>query len=691
MLKYAHALIFISFFLVHSESNGQWVQTDGLYGGYVTALAGIGNHLFAGSNAGVFVSTDNGKSWTQTSTENIGHDVTSLAVMDSILYAGTSGYGVFYSSNFGNSWIKTGPLPQDFSNPESANCLLARDKKLYAGTYQGVYRSTDGGVYWSKLNPLLPMGYIRSIVLKDTLIFTAAENGVYRSSLNNSNWRMVLPGYPNLWINTLAVKDSFLFAGTRNGLFLSSDNGDHWIKPAAGIKDSDITALSFIGSDILAGTYNGGAYVSGDNGKSWKLLGLENEHIMAFLYNDSGLYAGTWPGGIMISNNKDSNWTAARLINSSIYAIASTGNKLIAGTSGGIFISGNNGLDWTESSNGLPENFDPLCIASDGNILAAAMTFKGVYVSTDNGANWNFSLPVPMRTNCIALKGKNIYAGTADGLFISTDGGNGWFQPKDGLPSDYAAQDLAVSGNNLTAVLTDSTGNNVYFSADNGVHWHCFGLSDYCPVAAAAAGTDIFIATQVHGVFLSRDYGRTWIQKKDGLPPMSSMKYHLEVKDSCIFFQTFECIYLSTDYGDSWGKVHTSLPKYTSIYSMTVFNNNLYIAPNGMGLWMCPLSAKLTSVKGRLEKFPSGFRLGQNYPNPFNPETTINYSIPENARVEVKVFDTLGREIQTLVNKEQEIGDYSIQFVGNNLPSGMYIYSLHAGGFSASKKLLLVR
>ncbi|HEX2868999.1 MAG TPA: T9SS type A sorting domain-containing protein [Ignavibacteriales bacterium] len=88
---------------------------------------------------------------------------------------------------------------------------------------------------------------------------------------------------------------------------------------------------------------------------------------------------------------------------------------------------------------------------------------------------------------------------------------------------------------------------------------------------------------------------------------------------------------------------------------------------------------------------PLSYSLSQNYPNPFNPSTTISYSIPKQSYVELKIIDMLGREISTLVSKKHTAGEYKVQFDASNLPSGMYIYSIQAGDFRDSKKLLLLK
>lgn len=88
---------------------------------------------------------------------------------------------------------------------------------------------------------------------------------------------------------------------------------------------------------------------------------------------------------------------------------------------------------------------------------------------------------------------------------------------------------------------------------------------------------------------------------------------------------------------------------------------------------------------------PVSFSLNQNYPNPFNPATQINFTVPEKGMVTLKVFDVLGREVATLVNGVMEAGSHESVFDAATLTSGMYIYTLKAGNFTASKKMMLVK
>lgn len=100
-------------------------------------------------------------------------------------------------------------------------------------------------------------------------------------------------------------------------------------------------------------------------------------------------------------------------------------------------------------------------------------------------------------------------------------------------------------------------------------------------------------------------------------------------------------------------------------------------------------------VEGSINK-PQSFSLEQNYPNPFNPTTTINYQIPNSSFVTIKIYDVLGKEINTLVNGQKFRGEYSITWngkdiLGNDVPSGIYFYSIQAGEFAQIKKMVLLK
>ena len=85
------------------------------------------------------------------------------------------------------------------------------------------------------------------------------------------------------------------------------------------------------------------------------------------------------------------------------------------------------------------------------------------------------------------------------------------------------------------------------------------------------------------------------------------------------------------------------------------------------------------------------FTLFANYPNPFNPTTKIEFSIPSDNNVEIKVYDVLGMEVATLLNEHKQAGTHSVDFIARNLSSGIYFYKMVSGKFSELKKMILLK
>ena len=88
---------------------------------------------------------------------------------------------------------------------------------------------------------------------------------------------------------------------------------------------------------------------------------------------------------------------------------------------------------------------------------------------------------------------------------------------------------------------------------------------------------------------------------------------------------------------------------------------------------------------------PLNFELSQNYPNPFNPSTKIEFSIPDNEFVTIKVYDVLGNEVKTLINEKKAAGSYEVNFSADNLSSGVYYYKIQAGNFVKTNKMMLLK
>ena len=118
------------------------------------------------------------------------------------------------------------------------------------------------------------------------------------------------------------------------------------------------------------------------------------------------------------------------------------------------------------------------------------------------------------------------------------------------------------------------------------------------------------------------------------------------------------------------------------------FNGQAVVGTNGFVDYV--MFGAPTDVE-QINGLPEDYSLKQNYPNPFNPSTNIEYSIPSESYVELKVYDVLGNEVASLVNEQQQAGVYRADFTADNLPSGMYFARITANEFTQVVKMILLK
>lgn len=201
---------------------------------------------------------------------------------------------------------------------------------------------------------------------------------------------------------------------------------------------------------------------------------------------------------------------------------------------------------------------------------------------------------------------------------------------------------------------------------------------------------------QDHGVlFKTNDGGLSWTRNyvsgniEDNFTTICFL-------DSTIGYVSKDgCIFSTQDGGGTWKE---NLIEYYPYRANSIdFIDQTFGVIAGMNNMLLRTEDDLNvSIEESLNKIISQFNLAQNYPNPFNPTTKIKYSIPnvgnENFRsVQLKVYDVLGKEVATLVNKEQSAGSYEVEFDSNELTSGIYFYQLRAGSLVETKKMILLR
>lgn len=133
--------------------------------------------------------------------------------------------------------------------------------------------------------------------------------------------------------------------------------------------------------------------------------------------------------------------------------------------------------------------------------------------------------------------------------------------------------------------------------------------------------------------------------------------------------------------------------------SLLLDSDNIHFTASGiknLGYLMAEaFISTVSSYEEILDLTPDGITLSQNYPNPFNPSTRINYAIPSPSRVTIKIYDVMGREIETLINEEKPAGVHEVNWntasAAGGLPSGIYFYQIKAGPFTATRKMLLIK
>jgi photosystem II stability/assembly factor-like uncharacterized protein len=293
-------------------------------------------------------------------------------------------------------WIQT-----DDITSTSVTSLAVSDTLLFAGTNDGrMFRSSDNGNSWNRVSSGLPNSFIHCLVLSGANLFVGGNDGVFLSTNNGTNWTKVSTGLP-LGVKAAAIsaEGKVLFAGTPSasntngidGVYRSTDNGGSWARTSSGLTNTHIHCFASIGTSLFVGTGGGGVFRSTNDGESWTAVnaGLVDSFgigvVASLVVSGSNLYAGRF-GGVFLSSDNGETWSAA---NSGLpteyqpdyaHCLAISGANLFAAISGsqGVFLSSNGGSTWIEANLGLT-NLAVVCLAVCGSNM-----FAGTY----NGGVW---------------------------------------------------------------------------------------------------------------------------------------------------------------------------------------------------------------------------------------------------------------------------------------------------------------
>ncbi|MCH7962927.1 MAG: T9SS type A sorting domain-containing protein [Bacteroidetes bacterium] len=427
--------------------------------------------------------------------------------------------------------------------------------------------------------------------------------------------------------------------------------------------------------------------------QTWEFVGLDSLLIFHLYVEVDTIYAGTWDK----INNLNS----------------------------GLYYSSNGGANWTQLDNSLGEG---AIVGLERNIDNTMYIIKcpcssgsagSLYKTTDNGQSWkpvnNISnnkirwigiSPFNPNENYVidsySLGGGRIF----NSLYKSTDRGNSW-EGIGSFPGSSHGSILTFAFN-----LTDSM--SLYVGVDtNFIDWHLFKSTDKgnnwfyvsTPPTIAGIHTDYFIPNRIYqaGQYISNDGGLNWFEADSGLTDTS---YHLsfyqdKLTTSLLYNLRTDGLYASGNDTFYWDRLEGSeylpldLPSgFRNLKNITIdkTSKKIYLGTSN-GIYR---KGVVTNLPNENNSQIKGFNLEQNYPNPFNPRTTINYHMEVSAYVTLKVYDLLGNELAVLVDKEQQKGDYEVEFDGGKFSSGVYIYRVIASKngrvlFTNSKQMILLK
>jgi photosystem II stability/assembly factor-like uncharacterized protein len=348
---------------------------------------------------------------------------------------------------------------------------------------------------------------------------------------------------------------------------------------------------------------------------------------------------------LVLSKDSGTSWTA--VVNTGLpggsSSISAYGTNLFV-ISDKVYISTDSGKIWSLAN----VNFNGIHIFAATSEDLIAINDSGVFISTDNAANWTkvSSDLKNVSVSSLVVNGINLYAGTTTGdFFISGDNGTTWLKKDESLNSNIFA--LAVNNSSLFA----GTNKGVFLSTDSGTSWTALntGLTNAVILSFAVIGTNIFVGTWGGGVFLSTNNGTTWANMSSGLADLN-------------------------------------------ISALVVSGGYLFAGAYDNGsIWRRSLSEMIKSFASPLLSQSPEFTLKQNTPNPFSTATTIHYSIPTREHVRITVSNMLGEKMKTLLDEDADPGEHDLTLTTNDLPNEMYIVTVNAGGRIESEKVTLVR
>ncbi|MFH1194503.1 MAG: T9SS type A sorting domain-containing protein [bacterium] len=704
------SLFLVGFISITAQDFWQQAEFPVFYNYTIDAIAAKNNLVLAySSQDGLALSTDSGDNWFSVDTL---HNFLSVAITNSgYLFAIDRSVSILYrSTDLGKTWLKlTGQLPyylEDIIVDPSDNLFVN------GGSF-GVYRSTDYGETWTAQNNgiNLSISKITNIsVNRSGILSLSTKKEIYKSTDRGDSWfKISNVGAGYLAVNSLGHIFTKKFKDAdhlTDSLYRTTDDGATWktLKYFYGNllfidPENDAILTSGVGGSVE--NYS----VSFNNGDSWGTYKVG--YILRDLAcNGECYFWGTSGLGIFRSNSLTSQWNSC--VNgfpgsvTKVRSFLYNNGLIYAGTySFGLYSSVDNGFSFEELSY-CAYNINKLCVSSNGTIFSPSTS------STDNGVNWHTDISEYFigQSLCVndhtVLKGGNMYQTGIGKIYRSIDDGKTWSEvlniPGQYNSLTYSIISLAINSNGTALGCVE----NIHYQPYN-VRYYTIRSTDFgktwntLPENSNTTQKILdFIRNNRGEIFAITPYGPS-ISVDDGLTwNFAAAPASQDIR--CIAINSIDNIYLGTgdkgvfvssDDGATWNAINIGLTDLT-VNTLSFTPEGILLAGTEHGGVFRSINST-TVIEDKNFKSPNDFLLSQNYPNPFNPTTLISYQLPAISKVQLKVYDVLGREIATLVDEEKPAGNYNVTFNGEGLPSGVYFYSLQAGDFHQTKKMLLLK
>ena len=517
------------------------------------------------------------------------------------LWASTIRGGVFLKQKDSKSWE---PANKGLEN-YYVHCLLLSPVGLFAGTDDFIYIWNEEGNSWKALNIESDNTSVSAMAWANfqnkTILIAGTSKGLFRSEDHGLSWQKIATGNQTFHVNSFAQtksKPGFILASAvGRWALISEDAGKTWKKASEIPLTTEIQTLHIdINNSSIwyAGTSQQGIFRTIDQGQNWshQNKNLDNIYVSKIIQSPitSELWISTFDG-LFYTKPQDMDWISYSKLpfNTQLntFTIDFDTNTVFVGTQGDSVYSSNMRSKTWQSLNDNMHNAHLRVVKSslDGRYLYAATWGTGIFRSSDQGKSWlaiNNGLSNPL-VLCVEDKGNGeLYAGTFnDGAFKSRNAGESWERiTSTTLFSKYIYSIAFDPLNNKRIYFGTQDG--VYRSVNDGENWSKMGPGSFDqPVGNITSiainpkdPTQIFIATNASGIFMSNDGADTWTSASIGLGNnnITSIIFHPE-KSNIIYASTFGSgVFRSTDSGASWQEMNQNLNNKT-IYSIFIENN----------------------------------------------------------------------------------------------------------------------